>query len=80
MGAKLELVREENNSHDHNAVAVYYKDLKLGYIPKRQNELISQFLDMGHNDVFEVRVCQIDEEAHPEQQVHINVYIKRKEK
>ena len=80
MGAKLELEREENNSHDHNAVAIYYKDMKLGFIPKRFNELISQFLDMGHNDVFEVRVCQIDEEAHPEQQVHINVYIKRKEK
>lgn len=79
MGTKLELEREENNSHDHNAVAVYYRDMKLGYIPKRHNEMISLFLDMGHKGVFEVRVCQIDEEAHPEHQVHINVYIKRKE-
>ena len=56
-----------------------FRDMKLGFIPKRYNELISQFLDMGHEDVFEVRVCQIDEEAHPEHQIHINVYIKRKQ-
>ena len=80
MGSMLELVREEYNSHDHNAVAVYYKDMKLGFIPKRHNELISQFLDMGHSEVFETRVCQIDEEAHPEHQVHINIYIRRNEK
>lgn len=80
VGTKLELEREEYNSHDHNAVAIYYKDMKLGFIPKRHNELVCQFLDMGHNDVFEVRVCQIDEEAHPEHQIHINVYIKRKGK
>ena len=56
------------------------KDMKLGFIPKRFNELMSQFLDMGHDNVFEVRVCQIDAEAHPEHQIHINVYIKRKER
>ena len=80
MGTKLELEREEYNSDDHNAVAIYYKDMKLGFIPKRHNALISQFLDMGHTDVFDVRVCQLDEETHPEYQVHVNVYIKRKEK
>ena len=80
IGTKLEMVREADNKHDCDTVALYYKDYKLGFIPKRHNELVSQFLDMGHNDVFEVRVCQIDEEAHPEHQIHINVYIKRKGK
>ena len=80
MGTILELVREEHNSHDPNAVAIYYKDMKLGFIPKRHNELLSQFIEMGHDAVFEVRVCQIDEEAHPELQVYVNVYIKRKNK
>ena len=32
MGTKLELEGEEYNSHDHNAVAIYYKDMKLGFI------------------------------------------------
>ena len=78
MGTELKLVREEYNSHDHNAVAVYYKDMKLGFIPIYKNELISQFLDMGHSDVFETRVCRLDKDTHPEHQVHINIYIKRK--
>lgn len=78
MGAKLELVREESNRHDADAVAVYYKDMKLGFIPKYKNELISQFLDMGHSDVFEARVCRIDSEAHPEHQVYVNIYIVKK--
>ena len=78
MGSKLELVREENNRHDTDAVAIYHNDMKLGYIPKYKNELISQFLDMGHSDVFEARVCRIDREAYPEQQVYVNIYIIRK--
>lgn len=80
MGTKLELVREEHNRHDPNAVAIYYKDMKLGFIPTQKNEIISQFIEMGQADVFEVRVCQIHKETHPERQVYINVYIKRKEK
>lgn len=80
MGTKLELVREDYNRHDPNAVAICCKDMKLGFIPKNKNEMISQFIEMGHNDVFDVRVCQIDEEAHPEHQVYINIYIKRNEK
>ena len=43
-------------------------------------QFISKFLDMGHSEVFETRICQLDEEAHPENQVHVNIYIKRKEK
>ncbi len=43
---ELELVREETNRHDPNAVAIYYKDMKLGFIPKNKNEMISQFIEM----------------------------------
>lgn len=79
MGSKLELVREEHNKHDADAVAIYYKEMKLGYIPKYHNELISLFLHMGHSDVFEARVCRIDSEAHPEHQVYVNIYIMHKD-
>ena len=58
---------------------IAFEVLKIG-IPKSHNEFISKFLDMGHSEVFETRICQLDEEAHPENQVHVNIYIKRKEK
>ena len=78
IGTKLELVREEDNKYDPEAVALYYNDQKLGYIPGNLNESISKFIDMGHQDIFEVVICRIDEDAHPEHQVHVNIYIKRK--
>ena len=59
-----------------------YTPVVAGIHPHAHSDIyttISQFLDMGHSEVFETRVCQIDEEAHPEQQVHINIYIKRRE-
>ena len=80
IGTKLEMVREADNKHDCDAVALYYKDYKLGFIPGSENEIFAQFLDMGHSDIFEVRVCRLCPDAHPERQVYINIYIKRNEK
>ena len=80
VGTKLELVRESDNRIDCDAVAIYYKDYKLGFIPGFKNEIFAMFLDMGHSDLFEVRVCRLCPEAHPEKQVYINIYIKRNEK
>ena len=77
IGSPLEMVRDEDNKHDPDAVALYFKDYKLGYIPAHANETISQLLDMGYGNIFEVYVNRICKEAHPESQVHINVYIKR---
>lgn len=78
VGTELKLVREPHNCNDHNAVAIYFEDSKLGYIPRSQNENISIFLDMGHNDIFETRINRICGDAHTESQVHINIYIKNK--
>ena len=80
IGSPLEMIRDVDNKHDPDAVALYFKDYKLGYIPAHANETISQLLDMGYGNIFEVYVKRICKEAHPESQVHINVYIKRNEK
>lgn len=80
IGAPLELVREDYNKYDPLCVAVYYKDYKLGYIPKEKNAQLSAFLDMGYADMFETRICRIDPTEHTEHQVSINVYLKRKER
>ena len=80
VGTKLEMVRDEDNKHDPDAVALYFKDYKLGYIPASHNEIISQLIDMGHGGIFDVYVNRVSKDAHPESQVHINIYIKRNEK
>ncbi len=78
IGSKLDLERETNNPHDPNAVAIYYGDTKLGYIPAAHNEDIAKFLDLGHNDLFEARVQSKNPDAHPEHQVKVVVFIKAK--
>ena len=76
IGTELDLIRDENNQFDPYAVAIYYKDFKLGYIPRGSNHDISKYLDMGLSDIYEVRISRITPDVHPEQQVEVIVYIK----
>ena len=75
-GTCLELVREEDNRFDPYAVAIYYREWKLGFIPRGSNHDISKYLDMGLDDIFEVRITRITPDVHPEQQVEVIVYLK----
>ena len=47
IGSRLELQREAENPHDRNAVAVYFQQDKLGYIPAAENTALAQMLDRG---------------------------------
>ena len=75
----MTLVREDENPYDHNAVAIFFGETHIGYIPRRQNESIAKFLDLGYGDIFEARIQSVDAAAHPEEQVNIVIYLKRKE-
>ena len=85
VGTKLSIVRDGENRYDGDAVAIAYVDEQLkepvclGYIPREENSLLASFLDMGHQDIFECRINRIIPEAHPEQQVQITIWIKKKE-
>ncbi|MCH5329928.1 MAG: HIRAN domain-containing protein [Alistipes sp.] len=74
-GAKLELVYEEENKYDPCAVAIYYGDYKLGFVPRSQNQLLSKFLELGYDDLFDARVQRVSPEEHPEQQVGVIIFI-----
>ena len=90
VGTILRLERDKENHHDPNAVAVNYEkkneasemvdEFLIGYIPRQQNGKIANFLEMGWADIFECRISKINPDAHPEQQVHLTIKIKRNEK
>ena len=42
--------------------------------------MLAKFLDMGYEDVFEVRVQRLNKEANPATQVGVIVYINRNKK
>lgn len=43
--APLTLRREPDNVHDPNAVALYWRGEKLGYLPRRENLVAARLLD-----------------------------------
>jgi hypothetical protein len=79
IGTHLTLVAEPENRFDPYAVALYCHETKLGFIPAGENKLISQLLQLGHTDLFEVRINRIALDAHPEKQIGVVVRIRKKE-
>ena len=76
IGTELILLREKDNAFDPYAVAIYYNEAKLGFIPRNENHDISKFLELGHGSLFEVRINRISPDESPESQIGVIVYIK----
>ena len=90
VGAKIALVRERCNKYDRNAVAVALADdydgdpdgfdfnFILGYIPRTCNSAIAAILDMGHGDIIEAEISEMNERAPYSDRLHITVYVTAK--
>ena len=83
VGTPLRLVREADNRHDPDAIAVCYYDKceeelsHIGYIPRHANEIIALLLEMGWTHIFDCRIRQLCPDAHPERQVQLVIKVKR---
>ena len=75
LGQSVQLVREEGNPHDPDAVAVLYKNTKIGYVPAQYNGLFSTLLYYGHGDILEARIQMVSLETHPERQFRVVVKV-----
>lgn len=76
VGTKLKLVHEPDNPYDAKAVAIYFKNKKLGFIPRDENRVISKFLNLGYNKLFEAYINRITPDEHPENQLGVVIKIK----
>lgn len=79
IGTRLRFVREKQNTHDEDAVAIYYGENQIGYVPRSNNTQIAKFLDLGYEEIFDVRINRISPDAYPEAQIGVIVYIRRRE-
>lgn len=91
VGAKLALVRQKDNEHDKNAVAIaladdyegdpdnFDFDFILGYVPRTENEHIAMMLDMGWSELFECEISKLNEHSSYKERIQIAIYIKSKE-
>jgi hypothetical protein len=71
VGDELRLVRESSNAHDADAVAIYFNDDKLGYVPRAENSAISQMLDRGED--LQARISRLLVDEDPWQRVRISI-------
>ncbi|MHB1246627.1 MAG: HIRAN domain-containing protein [Sulfuriferula sp.] len=72
-GDTLELVREPQNVHDPRAVRVEWHGIKLGYVPRRENEAVARLLDRGSR--LEARIVRLSVSRNPWQRVLFEVYL-----
>jgi len=71
VGAKLALMREATNSHDPDAVAVYFQSNKLGYVPRTENRAIAGMLDRG--ECLEASISKLSIGEDPWQRIRITI-------
>jgi hypothetical protein len=75
VGFELKLITEPNNKYDKYAVAIYYDEHKLGYIPMKKNKNISQLINLGHNDIFKAKIREIKETDNLEEKINVIITI-----
>ena len=75
IGTEVDLRYEPDNPHDPEAVAIYYGDTKIGYVPTGKNSELYTLLFFGHDDLFEAYISMRDESVHPERQLRVAVKI-----
>ncbi|WP_299095937.1 HIRAN domain-containing protein [uncultured Winogradskyella sp.] len=75
IGKKLILKLEEENKYDPKAVAIYYKDSKIGFIPRNENRIFYKLIKIGLSNLIEIRVQQKDASAYPEEQIRLVAYL-----
>jgi hypothetical protein len=76
LGAPVILRSETENPYDHQAVAVYFGETKLGYVPQAKNSYVSNLLYFGHDDIIEAKINSRNLETNPENQFRIVIKIK----
>ena len=55
------LKREPDNKFDKNAIEVYCKEVKIGYIPRAENKIIAKMMDQNIRIVAKVSKFNADE-------------------
>ncbi len=73
IGDALELVREADNPHDRNAVAVSWRGRKLGYVPKRDNAALAWGLDRGER--LQARISRLSTHPNPARRIEFEVFV-----
>jgi hypothetical protein len=73
VGDRLALVREPDNPHDPNAIRVEWREVKLGYVPRRDNPQVARQIDLGA--ALEARISRLREARNPWDRIEFEVVL-----
>ena len=73
-GDTLELIREQDNPHDANAVRVEWRGNKLGYVPRTDNAALAWAMDRG--ETVNAKIVQNDARRHIRARVTFDIYLR----
>lgn len=71
----VSLVAEPENEHDRNAIAIYWNDLHIGYVPRRRNREVGALLKAGYEDVLFATVTDINLDEYIDRQIVVTLSI-----
>jgi hypothetical protein len=71
-GDALTLVREPANRHDPGAVAVHWRNVQLGYLPRSDNRAVAAVMDQGWR--ISARIGRLVPHPNPWRRVRVDVY------
>lgn len=73
VGSPLRLEREPENRYDKRAVAVYFGNAKLGFVPKMDNTAVAQMLD--RNEPLAARIVRLRRSDNPWDRIRFEVVL-----
>jgi hypothetical protein len=46
-GTALRMIRQPENTYDNQAIGIFYKNTRIGWVPMEENPVISRLMDAG---------------------------------
>lgn len=71
VGEPLHLKREPGNPYDRYAVAVWFRNEHLGYVPRQENRSLARLMDQGER--LEASIVRLLDEGNPWRKIRIRV-------
>lgn len=73
LGESLDLVREPDNKFDESAIAVFFQNQKIGFIPAESNETLSKLIDVKALDLY-AEITELNKENTAWDKLEIGIF------
>ncbi|MCE5205959.1 MAG: HIRAN domain-containing protein [Porphyromonadaceae bacterium] len=57
-GTVLKMIRHPENEYDELAIGIYFREMRIGWVPQELNEVISRLMDAGKAFFCRIQSCK----------------------